>query len=123
MFGHIDKADKTLKNVTHRNYYLTQGDSFTLTASPVNGDASLISKIVFKIGTVNDDGSLSEMFSQDYVLLNDGVYYLAITSETTQDWQITEGEPYTYEIEVHYTDGGVNTVEQSDFTVWSQIRR
>ena len=123
MFGHIDKADKTLKNVTHRNYYLTQGDSFTLTANPVNGDTSLISKIVFKIGTVKDDGSLSEMFSQDYVLLNDGVYYLAVSSETTHDWQITEGEPYTYEIEVHYTDGGVNTVEQSDFTVWSQIRR
>ena len=78
MFGHIDKADKTLKNVTHRNYYLTQGDSFTLTASPVNGDTSLISKIVFKIGTVNEDGSLSEMFSQDYVLLNDGVYYLVL---------------------------------------------
>ena len=123
MFGHIDKADKTLKNVIHRNYYLTQGDSFTLTAKPVNGDSSLISKIVFKIGTINDDGSLSEMYSQDYVVLNDGIYYLSVSSEATHDWPITEGEPYTYEIEVHYTDGGVNTVEQSDFTVWSQIRR
>lgn len=123
MFGHIDKADKTLKEVIHRNYYLTQGDSFTLTASPVEGDASLISKIVFKIGTLNDNGSLLEMYSQDYVLLNDGVYYLTVSSETTKDWAITEDEPYTYEIEVHYVDGGVNTVEQSSFTVWNQIRR
>lgn len=125
MFAYIDKTDKTLKNITHRNYFLTQGDSFSLTARPVNGEIELIDKLVFKIGTQNEDGSLNEMYSQDYVLNTDDIYYLGIKAETTTEWEITEnvGEPYIYEIEVHYVDGGINTIEQSEFTVWSQIRR
>lgn len=123
MFGYIDTVDKKTQ-VKHRNYYLTQGDSFTLTATPKNGDVDLISKVVFKIGTQNEDTTLNEIYSQDYVLV-EGAYYLNISTQTTAEWKITElvGEPYIYEIEVHYVDGGINTVEQSEFTIESQIRR
>ena len=124
MFGYIDKQDKKLKNVIHRNYYLTQGDSFSLIATPTDGDIALISKIVFSIGTQNDDGTLNEIYSQDYAN-GEPAFILDVSSETTSEWEISEivGSPYIYEIEVHYVDGGTNTIMQAEFTVESQIRR
>lgn len=125
MFGYIDKQDKKLKNIVRRNYYLTQGDSFSLVATPTDGDVATISKLVFKIGTQNEDGSLNEVYTQDYDQAG-SLYLLDVQSETTSEWKTTEsmdGVPYIYEIEVHYIDGGVNTIMQADFTVESQIRR
>lgn len=124
MFGYIDKPDKKLKNVIHRNYYLTQGDSFSLIATPTDGDVALISKLVFKIGTMNEDGTLNEIFAKDYGY-TESSYILNIESYDTSNWEITEviGEPYIYEIEVHYVDGGINTIMQAEFTVEAQIRR
>ena len=122
MFGYIDKLDKKI-NRTHRNYYLTQGDSFTLTAKPTNIDISLISVIKFKIGTI-ESNKLKEMYVQDYVLGNDDKFYLLVTSNTTTEWGVTDGcEPYIYEIEITYTGGNVETVEQSEFTILPQIVR
>lgn len=123
MFGYIDKPDKKLKNVIHRNYYLTQGDSFSLIATPQDGDVELIKNLVFKIGKQREDGRLDEMYSQKYGY-TDTSYVLHIESDTTADWEITDvvGEPYIYEIEVQYTDGGVNTIMQAEFTVEGQLR-
>lgn len=119
MFGYIDKEDKKI-NRTHRNYYLTQGDSFTLTAKPTNIDISLISKIKFKIGTI-ENNKLKEMYTQDYLLGNNNKFYLLVTSATTTNWNVTEDEPYVYEIEVTYVGGNVETVEQSLFSILPQI--
>lgn len=121
MFGYIDKED-TKYNRTHRNYYLTQGDSFTLTATPTNIDISLISKIKFKIGTISNK-KLNEMYTQDYELGDNNKFYLLVTSETTSRWNVTDPdkEPYVYEIEVNYVGGNVETVEQSKFTILPQI--
>lgn len=126
MFAYIDKVDRKL-NTTHRNYFLRQGDSFYLTATPEE-DESLIGKIidkfVFKIGTKISDCAIKEFYSKDYQLV-DGVWIVNVSSLTTAEWKPTcanNDEPYIYEIELVYTDGDTDTIEHAEFTVLPQIR-
>lgn len=124
MFAYIDKLDKKL-NISHRNYFLTQGDSFTLTAKPEfdNADNSVIGRIVFKLGFPISDCEIQPLFEKDYIL-SDGEYIMKCTSEETSEWKLTceqNETPYIYEIEVHYADGDIETIEKAEFTVEVQI--
>lgn len=120
MFAYKDRKDKKL-DITYRDYYLTQGDSFTLTATPNGTSDRIIDKIVFKMNTVGEDeNDLTTFFEQNYELV-EGVYYMICTPTDTAQWQITgDNDPYVYEIEIHFIDGGIETVEQANFTVWRQ---
>ena len=124
MFAYIDKLDKKL-NISHRNYFLTQGDSFTLTATPQfdEGDTSTIAKLVFKLGFPVSDCEITPVFEKAYSFA-DGDYIMKCTSEETSEWKLTceqDDTPYIYEIEVHYVDGGIETIEKAEFTVEVQI--
>lgn len=124
MFSFIDKLDKKL-NISHRNYFLTQGDSFALTAKPEfdNTDNSVISRVVFKLGFPVSDCEISPVFEKDYIFV-DGEYIMKCTSEETGEWKLTceqNETPYIYEIEVHYVDGDIETIEKAEFTVEVQI--
>lgn len=123
MFGYTDKLDRKT-NKTHRNYFLTQGDSFTLSAGIDAENMDLVQKIVFKIGKQVSECQIDQFYEQDYGLV-DGVYLCMVESETTNTWSPTDcpdnaGEPYVYEIEVHYLDGGIETIEQAQFTIYPQ---
>lgn len=123
MLAYIDKLDRKL-NITHRNYFLTQGDSFVLSAKLELDDLQFINKIVFKIGKQISECQIEQFYEQDYELL-DNEYLCTVSSDITTNWQPTDcpennGEPYVYEIEVYYIDGGVETVEQAQFTIYPQ---
>lgn len=124
MFAYIDKLDKKL-NITHRNYFLTQGDSFTLTATPEfdASETNVIDHILFKLGFPVSDCEISPVFEKRYTLV-DGEYIMKCTSEETSEWKLTceqNETPYIYEIEVHYVDGDIETIEKAEFTVEVQI--
>lgn len=125
MFSYIDKLDKKL-NRTHRNYFLTQGDTFALTATPeVDNNEQVIDKFVFKLGFPHSECEIESLFEKDYVL-EDSIYILRVTSSETELWKATcerEDTPYIYEIEVHYADGNIETLEKAEFTIESQIKR
>ena len=114
MFAFKDKTDKY--GITHRNYFLTQGDSFSIVATPVVDYAELISTIKFKLAV-----GVDEFFSQEFEKQLDGKWVLLVDSENTAKWEVSE-EPYTYEIEVYFNDGNSKTIAQADLTVWKQIK-
>ena len=121
MFAYIDKTDKY--GITHRNYFLTQGDSFTLTAS--DEGKGLIKDIVFKLGRIGDNEyDIDEFYRHHYTLADDGVWYLFVETEDTVGFEVTgDNEPYIYEIEVKYIDDAIETVSQANFTVWKQMNK
>ena len=127
MFAYIDKVDKKF-NMTHRNYFLRQGDGFYLTATPKeeeNLSGKIIEKFVFKIGTQISDCEIKEFYSKDYQLV-DGIWVLNVSSFTTSEWKpscVNNDEPYIYEIELVYTDGDTDTIEHAEFTVLPQIKK
>lgn len=128
MFSYIDKLDKKL-NRTHRNYFINQGDTFTLTANPqfeVVGGEDVIAKFLFKLGFPHSECNIESLFEKEYELDEEsGIYILKVLSSETELWVATcerEETPYIYEIEVHYTDGNIETLEQAEFTVESQIK-
>lgn len=126
MFRWVDKVDRK-SGVTHRNYFLTQGDSFGLVAKLVQGaegDSAVVNGVRFKLGLASGECNIQYIFGQDYELV-DGEWLCAVTSEETAKWKAScenDDEPYVYEIEVRYSDGGVDTIEQSEFTIEPQIK-
>lgn len=123
MFYHTDKEDKK-SGKTHRNYFLTQGDSFTLTAK-INSPSEdvLISKIIFKLANKISECEMNSFFEKEYSVYED-VWTCFITGEETNLLTPTcanNNQPYIYEIEAHYVDGGVDTLEQANFTILPQI--
>ena len=121
MFAYIDKTDKY--GITHRNYFLTQGDSFTLTAS--DDGRGLIQDVVFKLGRIGENEyDIDEFYHHHYRLDEDGTWYLFVETEDTVGFEVTgDNDPYIYEIEVHYVDGSIETVSQANFTVWKQMKK
>lgn len=100
------------------NFYLTQGDTADFTAVPKMSDGtmldlSLISKCVFKLS----DENYQEIFSKEFERLDDG-FHVRLTSEETTNIPIGE---YIYEVEYTFTDGTVNTPNQSNFEILDQI--
>lgn len=69
------------------------------------------------------DCEISPVFEKQYNLV-DGEYIMKCTSEETSKWESTckqNENPYIYEIEVHYVDGSIETIEKAEFTVEVQI--
>ena len=87
----------------------------------------MVDKVTFKIGKKVSECTIEQFYEQDYVLV-DGEYLCIIDSEVTAEWLPTScpenaDEPYIYEIEVHYIDGSVNTLEQAEFTIVAQNKK
>lgn len=100
------------------NFYLTQGDTADFTAVPKMSDGSmvdlsLISKCIFKLS----DENYQEVFSKEFEKTDDGFQVRLESDETTN---IAVGE-YIYEVEYTFTDGTVNTPNQSNFEILDQI--
>lgn len=100
------------------NFYLTQGDTADFTAVPKMSDGSmvdlsLISKCMFKLS----DENYQEVFSKEFEKTDDGFQVRLESKETTN---IAVGE-YIYEVEYTFTDGTVNTPNQSNFEILDQI--
>lgn len=125
MFKYQEKENKKL-GYKYKNYFLTQGDSFSLSATEVNGnvDEPLIGKVLFKLGLNEAECKINPVFEQEYVKMEDGVWLLKVGSKSTTDWKPTcanEDEPYVYEIEVYFIDGEPETIASGEFTVLPQI--
>lgn len=117
MFAYIDKVDKKVTpNVISRNYFLTQGDSFTLTATPKNEEKPVIAKILFKIALANGINFYEKEYEYD---VDNNIYVCNVPAEETANWKIVE-DPNIYEIEVHFIDGNIQTVRRAEFTIWEQ---
>lgn len=100
------------------NFYLTQGDTADFTATPRMSDGtmldlSLISKCMFKLS----DENYQEVFSKEFEKTDTGFQVRLESAETTS---IPVGE-YIYEVEYTFTDGTVNTPNQSNFEILDQI--
>lgn len=100
------------------NFYLTQGDTADFTAVPKKSDGSLvnfsdIAKCLFKLS----DDNYKQIFVKEFTQEEDG-YHIRLESEETT--QIPVGD-YIYEIEYTFTDGTVNTPNQSSFSILDQI--
>lgn len=118
MITFTTKTDSRTGIVT-KQYLLTQGDSFRFRAIASNGDQNLVSEIKFKVS--KDD--YCEIFSKAYQLDEEsGTWLLFVESADTQNLEITDGYDYVTEIEVTYSDGGVDTVEKGVLKVTDQIK-
>ena len=114
MFAYKDKTDKY--GITHRSYFLTQGDSFSIVGTPAENYADSVTNIKFRLAV-----GLDEFYTQDFAKQEDGRWVLLVDSASTAKWEVSE-EPYTYEIEVYLLGDNSKTVAQADFTVWGQIK-
>lgn len=122
MFAYIDKVDKKVTpNIVRRYYFLTQGDRFNLTATPVNESEKVISGVEFNIA--NPDGIIFYKQKYDYDEKNN-IYILNVTGDITKDWAVTEqtssGDPYIYEVKVRFVDKQPETLARAGFTIWEQ---
>lgn len=89
-----------------------------MTASPTNeDDLKLIEKVLFKLADANSIMVYEQKFSFD---TTNNIFVCDVASEVTQNWEVTEDEPYIYEIEIHFVDGGVETARRANFTIWEQ---
>ena len=100
------------------NFYLTQGDTADFTATPKMSDGtivdfSLIDKCMFKLS----DENYQEIFSKEFEK-QESNFHVKLTSEETT--KIPVGQ-YIYEVEYTFTDGTVNTPNQSNFEILDQI--
>ena len=115
MFAYIDKTDKY--GIVHRNYFLTQGDTFTLIGNVPEDQQDVVKSVKFQIGP-----NETVMYSQKYTKA-DGKYYCVVPSEETAKWEVTgDNEPYNYEIVVTLADGNEKTVMDADFSIWEQMK-
>lgn len=123
MFYHTDKEDKKSGKI-HRSYFLTQGDSFALTAKiNTSIEDTLVTKIVFKLANKISECEIHSFFEKEYTN-NEGLWTCFVSGEETNLWIPTcanNSLAYVYEIEAHYVDGGVDTLEQANFTILPQI--
>ena len=115
MIRFTEKADKKTGGVV-RQYLLKRGDSFRFKATSAdNGD--LVSAVKFKVS----DEDYCQFYVKDYELNEDGSWYLFVESADTTGWKVTEGYDYITEVEVTYSDGGVDTVENGVLKVVEEI--
>lgn len=119
MLRYVDKVVDRKTGETKRIYTINQGDTFTFYAQEqiAEGGERLIKGFKFKLGKSN----YSEFFSQDYIELEDGRFMLKVHSEDTQLWEVTEDEPYWYEIEAEYIDGNKVSITLYEFNVDYQV--
>ena len=100
------------------HYYLTQGDSCTIYATPRNNNGdplpiSDFSKCVFKLS----DMDYVQEFSKDLDIIG-GEFVLRLTAEETQNFSVAT---HIYEFEYILTSGEVQTPNQHKFDILHQI--
>lgn len=115
MFRALKETDKYERSQTH--YWLTQGDSCTITAKPYkNGEAvdvSKISKCIFKLASIGYE----KEFEKELELVSDH-FVLKLTHEDTSSWSVGS---HLYEIEYVMADGDVQTPHSWKFDILNQI--
>lgn len=115
MFKAVKEADKYGKQQTH--YYLTQGDTCTIYARPVQGGELVpvenVERCVFKLS----DSSYSQEFSKECVLREDK-FVLKLTHEESAKLEIAS---HIYEFEYTMVGGDVATPNQWKFDIINQI--
>lgn len=115
MFKAVKETDKYGKQQTH--YYLTQGDSCTIYARPIqNGElvpVENVQKCLFKIS----DSSYTQEFVKDCYLM-DGKFVLKLTAEESAKLEIAQ---HIYEFEYTLVGGDVATPNQWKFDIVDQI--
>lgn len=99
-------------------FWLTQGDTADFQAVPKTEDGevidfTLISQCLFKLS----DDSYKEVFVKEFKK-GDNTFDVRLESEETA--LIPVGN-YIYEVEYTFTDGTVNTPNQSEFEILDQI--
>lgn len=129
MLEYIERTDKKF-NKTFKDYFIKQGDTFGLTATleeisngatgtSVNTES--VEKFVFELLKQVTDCELEQVFTKDYILIDD-VWVLDVRSNETALWEKTcelDDIPYKYRIKVIYVDGDAIEVTTANFTVES----
>lgn len=126
MLRKVVKENKKL-GFTYKDYYLPQGDSFTLTATESGsaGEGELISGVVFKLGQKEAECKLNLLFQQEFVKSASGIWVCKVSGDETAKWLTTCENcetPYVYEIEIYYSDGEPITLTSGNFYVEPQIK-
>ena len=115
MFKAEKETDKFGNVQTH--YYLTQGDSCTITSTPYkNGEMVDVSEITgckFKLATLE----YKKEFEKELSLSGDH-FVLKLTHEDTKNLLVNQ---HLYEIEYTMTDGDVQTPHSWKFDILNQI--
>ncbi|MBQ7798038.1 MAG: hypothetical protein IJ371_02840 [Clostridia bacterium] len=122
MLRYIEKENKKL-GFKYKDYYLPQGDSFSLRATESNGEEQLISRLVFKLGLAESDCKINPVFQQEFAKAVDGSWVCKVSGEETAKWKPTCAcdAPYVYEIEGYYIDEEPTTLRTGNFTIEPQI--
>lgn len=123
MITYTTKTDTKTGEVTYR-YLLTQGDSFRFRAIVGGGDDTDTQKLVAGIKFKVSSADWCQIYEADYVQDTEtaGTWYCFVPSEETAKWAVSEDYDYRTEIEVTYSDGGVDTVEKGVLKVAEQIK-
>lgn len=115
MFKAVKETDKFGKQQTH--YYLTQGDSCTIYARPIQKGVPMpvsdVEKCIFKMS----DLSYVEEFSKECFVQEDK-FVLKLTHEETSKFEIAQ---HIYEFEYTLSGGEVATPNQWKFDIIDQI--
>ena len=115
MFKSVIEIDKFGNEQKH--YYLTQGDSCTITATPYKGDekvdVSEVAECNFKLATLD----YKKEFSKKLELAGDH-FVLKLTHDDTKDWSVSQ---HYYEIEYTMIDNDVQTPHSWKFDILNQI--
>ena len=115
MFKSVKETDKYGNEQTH--YYLTQGDSCTITSTPYKDgemvDVSEVSECKFKLASLD----YNKEFGKDLYLSGDH-FVLKLTHEDTKDWAVGQ---HIYEIEYLMKDDDVQTPHSWKFDIVNQI--
>ena len=98
-----------------KEYTITQGDTFTLTITDPNG---VMQGGRFKLGRED----YAEWFTQDFIFsAQDNKWICTVPTTSTNDWELTKGTPYIYEIEATLTDGNKVSITKYYFNVVAQV--
>lgn len=115
MFKAVVEKDKYGRNQTR--YYLTQGDSCVIYATPYKDGQSLpldqVEKCIFKLS----DSDYKQEFTKELSVF-DGHFRLALTSEETKNFAV---DTHIYEFEYTLVGGAVQTPNQWKFDIVDQI--
>lgn len=115
MFKSVKEQDSYKNIQTH--YYLTKGDSCTITATPYKNGvsvASSVSKCMFKLGN-----SAYKLEKEIAMIKSGDSFVLNLTPEITST--LSDGQ-YNYEIEYTMTDGSVQTPHAWKFDIIKEIQ-
>ena len=119
MFKAVKEVDSYGNKQTH--YYLTRGDSCTITATPQKGGVSVANEVascVFKLATGNYQMLTTPSVFPIEMTKSGDTFVLNLTSTVSK--QIPAGK-YVYEIEYTMSDNSVQTPHSWTFDIVKEI--